>query len=174
MSISPQTLKKCLNNTFVETGTFYGEGVFLALYTGFKNVHSIEISDKFYAYNVERFQGFRNQVHLYHGDSLSIFPKITMELQEPATFWLDSHYDLLSDTKGEKACPILEELQCVLNSPFPHTILVDDMRLFEQRYAMWGGISKQDIVETIRNSGRKQTISYDLGIIENDIMVVKL
>jgi hypothetical protein len=51
-------------------------------------------------------------------------------LQKPALFWLDGHYSGGATAKGDKECPVLEELDAIFRSPHNHVIYIDDARLF--------------------------------------------
>ena len=82
--------EKYVNPIFVETGTYKGDSVQEALDVGFKKVYTIELDDGRYEKCVKRFANNPN-VHLYHGDTLEILPKVLELVDERATFWLDAH-----------------------------------------------------------------------------------
>ena len=54
-------------NHYIETGTYLGHGIYNVLNT-YENIHSIELSEKWYNYNVSQFQNNKN-VNMYLGDS---------------------------------------------------------------------------------------------------------
>ena len=56
------------NRVFVETGTFRGGGIQLALDCGFEDVHSVEFDPERFQLAVHRFAGKTN-VKIYHCDS---------------------------------------------------------------------------------------------------------
>ena len=112
------------NKIFVETGTQTGAGVESALFSGFEEIHSIEIREDFYNIALKQFKD-NPKVHLYLGDSRIELPKILEKIKEPATFWLDAH----SNTDS----PILEELEMLKKHPIKnHTILIDDCGNFDK------------------------------------------
>jgi len=114
---------------FVETGTYMGDMV-EALKNEFKKVISIELSEELYSQAVERFIKDMN-VEIINGDSGLILSNIIEKINEPAIFWLDGHYSGGITAKGEKVCPIYEELNAILEQKhFKHIILIDDARLF--------------------------------------------
>jgi hypothetical protein len=92
----------------VETGTFLGDMVF-AQAPYFRKIYSIELSQELFDRARKRFMSFPN-THLL--------------------FWLDGHYSGGNTARGELSCPIYAELQHVFASPFEHTVLIDDARLF--------------------------------------------
>jgi hypothetical protein len=65
------------------------------------------------------------------GDSGNVLNQVLAEISQPALFWLDGHYSEGITAKGEKECPIIEELSCIFKSKrLNHLILIDDARLF--------------------------------------------
>ncbi len=112
----------------VETGTYLGDMVY-AMQDEFNEIVSIELSPHFYKKAVDRFAGVAN-VKILQGDSGAVLKQIVPGLKRPVLFWLDGHYSGGHTAKGEKECPIFEELQSILFSPYAHVVLVDDARLF--------------------------------------------
>lgn len=80
------------SDIFIETGTFYGDGVQSALNSNYKNITSIEISQKFYDIGKERFKNNSN-VNIVLGDSAVILGDIINKYDEQITFWLDGHVE---------------------------------------------------------------------------------
>jgi hypothetical protein len=115
--------------SLVETGTYMGDMV-EAQKARFKKIISIELGVDLYMKAKKRFENDKN-VFIVQGDSGKVLPKILLELNEPAIFWLDGHYSAGITAKGEKECPIFEELEAILNSnKFDHILLIDDARCF--------------------------------------------
>lgn len=113
----------------VETGTYMGEMV-EAQKRRFKKVYSIELGKELFQKAQERFKTDQN-VFIRQGDSGHVLPEILKEIHEPAIFWLDGHYSAGITAKGEKDCPIFEELEAILaQRTFNHVILIDDARHF--------------------------------------------
>jgi hypothetical protein len=115
--------------TLVETGTYLGDMV-EAQKTNFEKIISIELSaDLFHKAN-ERFKDDQHVV-IVHGDSGKLLAEILQGIVEPAIFWLDGHYSGGMTAKGDKACPVFEELEAILGIPnLDHIILIDDARCF--------------------------------------------
>ena len=121
--------KKYNCSTFIETGTYLGDTV-EALKTKFKKVISIELGMDLYINAKERFLNDKN-IEIFQGDSGKVLPQIVLGLKDPAIFWLDGHYSAGITAKGDKICPILEELDAIFdNSNLNHILLIDDARDF--------------------------------------------
>jgi hypothetical protein len=116
-------------STLVETGTYMGEMV-EAQKARFKKIFSIELGADLFNQARKRFYKDTN-VNIVQGDSGKILPKILSVINEPAIFWLDGHYSAGVTAKGEKECPIFEELSAILKSRrLNHILLIDDARCF--------------------------------------------
>jgi len=116
-------------STFIETGTYLGDMV-EAQKSSFKKLISIELSSELYLKARNRFKNDSN-VLIVQGDSGKQLPEILRTLTEPAIFWLDGHYSEGKTAKGDKDCPIFEELDAILgHSIYAHVILIDDARYF--------------------------------------------
>jgi hypothetical protein len=124
-----QYQKQFKYKVFVETGTFLGDMV-EAQRKNFEKVYSIELGTKLYENAKKRFAKNKNVV-IALGDSGNVLPKILTKINEPAIFWLDGHYSEGITAKGEKECPIIEELDAIFNAPrHNHILLIDDARCF--------------------------------------------
>lgn len=107
---------------FIETGTYLGDMV-EAQRSNFSNIFSIELSDDLYRDAVSRFKEFPN-VQILYGDSGKVLFDLMPSITEPAIFWLDGHYSQGVTAKGEKECPIYEELRAILTSkPFSPCVI---------------------------------------------------
>ncbi len=155
------------NRIFIETGTYKGQGVKLALKAGFDIVCSIEIDLKRYEENMLRFKDNKN-VFLYHGDSSDVLKEILNNIYEPCTFWLDAHYDHDGSTRGKELTPIVKELDIIQeHSIRNHVILIDDLRDFD-RFKHYPGIPYT--LKKIKEINKDYTIKYLQGHIKNDIL----
>lgn len=154
---------------FVETGTYMGDTVKLALEAGFNMIHSIELNKPLYDRAVEMFKD-EPRVKIWLGDSVDILPQIIKEIgNEPATFWLDAHAS--GPLKGGKSGggPVVDELKMVAESPCKeHTIFIDDKRLFGS--AEWSYVKFEDAMDELQ----KINIEYDVvfldGHVPNDVI----
>lgn len=119
---------KC--DTFIETGTFYGSTT-NRVKDYFKNVYTIELSEKFFTLAQEKFKECQN-VHCLQGNSKDILPTVinSCEIENPI-FWLDAHYSACGTARAEDCdTPILNELEIILNKYQKCVILIDDAREF--------------------------------------------
>lgn len=120
---------ECKCDTFIETGTFYGQMVNFAKGV-FKTVVSVEIHPTFHKENAAQFARYPS-VHILLGDSAKKLPEAVSLGSGRILFWLDGHYSGGNTGIGEKVSPIIEELRLIATSERrDHCIVVDDVRLF--------------------------------------------
>lgn len=119
-------------STLIETGTYLGDMV-EAQKSSFKKIISIELSNELYLEAKKRFKNDSN-VLIVQGDSGKQLPEILKGITEPAIFWLDGHYSEGKTARGDKDCPIFEELDAIFDhAMYEHVILIDDARYFVGR-----------------------------------------
>src|SRR3990172_7062591 len=94
-------------DTFIETGTFYGDTTDAAAKI-FKHIHTIELSSQLYEKACKRFKN-NPTISVHLGDSAEQLKKILPTISGSILFWLDSHY-CKGGTKAESNTPILHEL----------------------------------------------------------------
>ena len=165
---SKELFSKYLNNIFIETGTYHGDGVQAALDAGFKKVYSIELGESLYFNCLKRFRDNKN-VFLLNGDSIDTLPFILDNINEPVTFWLDSHYSGVDTVQGKSNTPLLEELEIIKNHHIKtHTILIDDLRGW---YKHTHGFDTLDLMKIITGINPEYMFKLENGYIENDILV---
>ncbi len=114
--------------TFVETGTYLGDMLY-ALESDFDRLYSIELSELFYLKAIKRFK-ISKKIQVIKGDSGQKLTEVMKDIKSSALFWLDGHYSGGNTAKGNKECPIYEELQIILKSNHKHIIIIDDARCF--------------------------------------------
>lgn len=155
-------------NYFVETGTYRGGAVELAIEAGFSDIRSVEIDLELFEHCRERFAN-DTRVTLYWGDSLDRLPEMICDIDEPITFWLDAHNGN-SSTSGKMYAPILKELELISHHPVKdHVIIIDDVRLMGS--TEWG-VTKEDVIEAIHKINPRYVINYeDSRAAEKDIMI---
>jgi hypothetical protein len=153
--------KKYGHQILVETGTYMGDMV-EAQKTRFKKIISIELGIDLFKKAQKRFRK-DNNVLIVQGDSGVVLSKILEDLFEPAIFWLDGHYSEGITAKGNKECPIFEELDSIFNSgKYNHILLIDDARCFV-------GIGDYPSVERLTEYVRSKNNKYQVEI-KNDII----
>lgn len=144
-------------DTFVETGTFYGQMVNFARGVFFK-VISVEIYPPFYRENAAQFAHDPN-VRILLGDSGKNLPEAISLAPGRILFWLDGHYSGAGTGIGEKVSPIIEELRLIAKAGRKDDcIVIDDRRLFTGQD---GYPVIEDAVAELMSINPRYTISYD-------------
>jgi hypothetical protein len=153
-------LGKFHTDILVETGTYLGDMV-EAQRDHFKKIYSIELSEKLFNKALKRFKDHLH-IKILHGDSSIVLNKLMNEIDKPALFWLDGHYSHGMTAKGEKECPVPEELTTILKNSLPHIILIDDARLFNGTHDY---PTIEQIVEIIRSNNKQYLVEIKDDII---------
>lgn len=147
--------------TLVETGTYMGDMV-EAQRRNFTQIFSIELSPDLWNKAVERFRT-APEVKILQGDSGVVLHKIVSGLANPALFWLDGHFSAGVTAKGDKDCPIYEELDAIFSySKQDHVILIDDARCFV-------GEGDYPTIEALTNYIQKRDPRYQIQV-KDDII----
>ncbi len=145
----------------VETGSYLGDMI-EAQKRRFKQIFSIELGVDLHRNAVKRFKS-NEHIKILLGDSGKILPNILSEINEPAIFWLDGHYSAGITAKGDKECPIYEELNAIFNSKkINHILLIDDARCFN-------GEGDYPTIEELSNFIKSRVKDYSFEI-KNDII----
>ncbi len=174
MPSNTQVFKKYTNNKiFIETGSFIGDGIQQALDAGFSKVISIELSDKYFSICKNRFSNNSNVI-IVKGDSFKVLPEIIKNINEPITFWLDGHHSCEDTALGEHWAPLMQELDVINeHSIKTHTILIDDMRCWEEPNPVHG-FYKEDIFNKLKEINTYYQFTFEDGHEKNDILVAHL
>ena len=150
-------------NILVETGTFNGDMV-EAMKNYFDEIYSVELSQSLFNKAKIRFKSQKN-VFLIHGDSGDELRTITQRIDKPTLFWLDGHYSGGETALGEKDTPVLEELNCILDSSaLKHVIIIDDARLF-------GSDLSYPTIEELKNVVTSKRNDLDITIDDDSIRI---
>lgn len=134
MAINTELLKPFTrNNIFVETGSYWGDGIQVALDSGFNKIISLECNEIYYNHCLNRFSDKKN-VEMHLGDSSVDLFNIIKDIDEPITFWLDAHFmcndpeQNLDNHPGRGKIPLIDELSQIKKHQLKnHTILIDDI-----------------------------------------------
>ncbi len=153
--------------TFVETGTNEGETIEMAA-AHFPSCYTIELSKELHEQAAKRLAHTHIQFEL--GDSSEVLARLTMELKEPAVFYLDAHFSGGKTAQGAEDVPLLNEIAILGNRPFLDLIIVDDASLF--------GYSKVDGLNEDWSKIKPETVIAAFGkegarhLVENDRMIL--
>jgi hypothetical protein len=170
--LNENIFKKYINNFFIETGSYIGDGIQYAIEAGFKNIYSIELSDKYYNICKERYKNNEN-IHLIKGDTCDVLFDLIKDINEPITFWLDGHNSGGDTALGKYNNPLIQELEQIKQHHIKtHTIIIDDMNCWTD-FNMYGFI-KCDIVNKVMEINNNYNISYEYVAKEDDILVATI
>ena len=130
-------LLPCREDVWIESGTYRGESVDIALECTFRELHSIEVCPRLYEAVAPRF-GREARVNLHQGSSPPILDRLLDDemTSRCVVFWLDAHFQgYESDEQDAEAgeCPLLQELDVILgkNWSAPVLLAIDDLPLFK-------------------------------------------
>jgi hypothetical protein len=136
---------------FIETGTYNGWTTF-AMEPYFKEIHTIEIKKEIYEKTKSKYNG--NKIIFYLGDSSIVLKDICENVNQSSIFFLDGHWSAGDTGKGEKDCPLYEELTNIMKHFKQDAIvIIDDFRLFGKgpstntEVCDWEDISKENIIK---------------------------
>lgn len=172
-----EQLQNYINDVFIETGTYHGETAKIAYELGFKRVITIELQE--HLQKIAKEKCCDTNIEFYLGDSPTILNNILNPIDKRITFWLDAHIDhcniINNVTPNIRKCPLIEELNTIKNHHRnDHTIIIDDVRLFNVD-GCWGeGILLSHIINLLKKINSNYTISYIDGVVSNDIIVANL
>lgn len=138
---------------FVETGTYKGRTIF-RMEPLFQELHTIEINKVCYERVTNQYKG--KKIHFYLGDSSTQLPEIVKKIKRNTIFFLDAHWSGGKTMgRGDKDCPLIEEVSTIHNHFKYHAILIlDDVRLFEDsptKEYKWKNITIQKIVNLVKS-----------------------
>ena len=118
------------NNHFIETGSLFGDGIQIAIESGFEKITSFEIDKSLYDHCVNRYKDYPN-VEIILGDSaIELSNFLDKNKNTSFTYWLDGHYSGGLTGCGIKEYPIMEELKAILERNVKNEVIyIDDLRL---------------------------------------------
>ncbi len=126
-------LREFPNKTYVETGTYRGDSLQMALDAGcFENFRGLEISYEMVRFCKNRFDLYHNaqpNFTIFEGDSATELAALMKPIDHRCTIFLDSHWQLFEGTdRGTNPFPLIKELEQIAQHPVRgHSILIDDL-----------------------------------------------
>ena len=142
---------------FIETGTYMGQTIF-KFEKLFDQLHTIEIKPDFYNRVKNIYQG--NKITFHVGDSSIKLNEICPTITNNTIFFLDGHWSAGNTGRGNKDCPLYEELTAINeNLNTKAIIIIDDCRLFGlgpnttngQEVCNWEDINNDTILNLTKN-----------------------
>jgi hypothetical protein len=165
------------NRVFIETGSFRGDGIQLALDAGYEEIISVDHDAEAINFCISRFDLYGNSnqgIRLVQGDSAECLFDIIKDIHEPVTFWLDSHWQMLEGTEpGINPWPLLNELKQIgKHFRKDHAIIIDDyLWLTHPKVTGW---TDAIILHNICNINQDYRIEYFANPIIHNILVAHL
>ncbi len=162
---------------FIETGTYLGETIF-SVEPEFDTLYTIECSAHHYRLTKGRYAG--KKINFILGDSSVIFPSLLPNITTKAIFFLDGHWSGGNTGRGEKDCPLVEEVTHIQQF-FPHEaiLIIDDVRLFGLDASSgklgedWSQIHK-DTLLSILGPRIREVYSLDSDCAKEDRLVIHI
>lgn len=181
MSLPPNRniLKELGNPYYIETGTWRGDSLQTAIDSeSFLHHIGIEVDMEMVRFCNDRFDLKRNprtNLRVIHGDSKTKLGQVINMINEPITFFLDAHWQMLEGTDpGETPFPLLYELEQIREHTLihgcKHTVIIDDWHIF---YADRTRFSKVDILATLNFMNPNFKISYVANPVIDGILVAQ-
>jgi hypothetical protein len=122
-------------STFVETGTYKGDGVQWALDNHFKKIYSVEIHKELYEQSTLRYEHIP-QVKISNADTVNFLNVVLPKITDKTLFYLDAHISGAdSSYNPEHPVPLEKEAKLITDLFFDLTqaiIVVDDARLWDK------------------------------------------
>jgi len=154
---------------FIETGTYWGDGITLAIQAGFTLIHSIDIEDQIPPW-------YKHELTYYThiGDSAEKLKQLLPELEDKKImFWLDAHSSLLEGS--EDNFPLEREIKVIgkFRKNKGDVILIDDYLYMTHPLAT--GLSHTSLEYMIKQEiGWSYKISYLSNPIKKNILIAHL
>jgi hypothetical protein len=141
---------------FIETGTYRGETI-MQMEPLFTRLYTVEIKPEFHRAAQGAYAGSKIEFRL--GDSSVELERIVRGVVGSSVIFLDGHWSAGDTGRGEKDCPLYEELGAIVTHHAGAAIVViDDVRLFGKGPSFgnevcdWESISEDRVLALV--SGR--------------------
>lgn len=165
---SKELFSRYPNPVFVESGSYYGDGIQAAIDAGFKTIYSIELDPALYMHCINRFKD-NEFVNILFGDSHLILDYLLNKVNDRVTFWLDGHWAGPGTSQGKYESPLVQELQAIGRHYLKdHTILIDDLRCWDKSVQ---GFDTELLIAECLKINPAYKFGFERGYVERDILV---
>jgi hypothetical protein len=160
-------------NVFIETGTWYGDGITQAIMAGFDVIYTCYVDDQL----VERAKNVfaeRPGLFILNKKSYIALDEIMSDLQEESLIFLDAHImplDMYDESlgfdqrqtelnDGSLECPLIKEIETISKSNIKtHTVLIDDFQCFGTW--MFNGLEFETVKEMMLKINPEYKVSIE-------------
>jgi hypothetical protein len=144
----------------VETGTFTGKTIF-SLEPHFETLHTIEIDKSLYTQVLSKYETHApnlGRITFHLGDSSEVLKHLVPILDRNVVFFFDGHWSGGITGQGDKDCPLVEELNAIMEYfPLECILIIDDFRLFGTNiHEDWTDITKDNLMSIVQRRLQKQ------------------
>ncbi|NBV99652.1 MAG: hypothetical protein EBR67_09150 [Proteobacteria bacterium] len=163
---------KTKNKTFIESGTFLGNGIYRAFSVGYEKVYTCDINKEFVENAKKNF--FGKDLIVVNEPSEVAFVEFLSSIDAPSLIWLDGH--MMPDENGEirpytvkenlEYCPLVKEIDIIKKTKIKeHIIVIDDFKCFGTW--LFDGLK----FETLSNKILEINNNYKFTLYNEEIMV---
>lgn len=173
---------------FVETGSYRGDAIQLALDTGFDEIYSMDIWPGSKEFCQDRFDLHRDRMGkigeriqgLVTANSATHLRHMLRFVNQPAVFWLDAHAQHIEgEPEMADPFPLLKELAQIaaharemrehIGDAAAHVIIIDDM--LHLTHPAITGWRREDIEEAVLAVDERYKIQYFANPVKDSILV---
>lgn len=162
---------------FIETGTYLGDTI-REMEDYFISLHTIEINKDLYEKVVTEYKG--KKIKFYWGDSSIVLQEMLPKINGKSIIFLDGHWSAGITGRGQKDCPLYEELTNIIQHHKEEAIIIiDDVRLFGKgpskgnEQCNWEDINIENIIQITESRLTKQYFLHS-NLSENDRLIIHI